>query len=65
MRLFEAMPRVLRPNIEVQLRAKVARGPRITWLNRLISAYLEYIAVHLLQRPDGAPLLQARTRLCC
>ena len=60
--LFEAMPKSLRPNIAVSAkRAKIPRGPRITWLNRAISLYLEYIGTAHLQLHVRAALLQVCT----
>lgn len=60
MALFEAMPKVLRPNIDVNRRAKVPRGPRITWLNRSIAIYLKFIGCDVLKLEQGAPLVQVR-----
>lgn len=58
MALFEAMPKVLRPNIEVNRKAKIPRGPRITWLNRGIAIYLKYIGCQILKIQAGSQLLQ-------
>lgn len=60
MALFEAMPKVLRPNIDVNRRAKVPRGPRIAWLNRSIAIYLKFIGCDILKLERGAPLLQVQ-----
>lgn len=60
--LFEAMPKRLRPNIAVAAkRAKVARGPRITWLNRCISLYFDLVGLSYLRLGSQAALLQVRT----
>eukprot|EP00892_Ulva_mutabilis_P009113 jgi/Ulvmu1/6574/UM003_0211.1 len=58
MALFEAMPKVLRPNIDVNRRAKISRGPRITWLNRSIAIYLKFIGCDVLKLKPGAALVQ-------
>lgn len=56
--LFDVMPKILRPNIEVNRKAKIPRGPRITWLNRSIALYLKFIGCNLLKIKAGAPLKQ-------
>jgi hypothetical protein len=63
MDLFNAMSKVLRPNIEVAVKAKIPRGPRITWLNRAISLYLHFIGVEILKLEPKSRLLQV-SNLC-
>jgi hypothetical protein len=60
MKLFEAVPKAILPNIPVNQRAKIPRGPRINWLNRSIALYLQYIGQEYLGFQSTARLFQVR-----
>lgn len=67
MKLFEAVPKTVLPNIEVKPRAKIPRGPRINWLNRSIALYLKFIGEDFLGLKSSASLFQVLQELllCC
>lgn len=64
MKLFEAVPKTVLPNIDVKPRAKIPRGPRINWLNRSIALYLHYIGEEFLGFKSPASLSQVLLPSC-
>lgn len=58
MRLFEAVPKAVVPNIASVPKAKIPRRPRINWLNRSIALYLEFIGQDFLNLNSPASLFQ-------